>query len=381
MENMEKKYRHSGPSWNGEWDLPETGIRSSEDIDDDNIQSIFNVWALGDYGTGEHSSLLTGLERMIFDSCWPGAKVSRHEVNVHDGTTNSFKAEILSRRIKCDLATAQKFIEVFRGLQLRSQDVDRMISDGFEGLSFKNPEDLPKIFIRLVNIDGQLPELPVNPTVEYTDEGWVKYRLGYNNHGQLVPEDGEDEWDWPDPENDDLTAGGTPDVFRSIPIGWNSRREMTANGWQYTDPRERDFFSSWFPCQAENYRRLFKGIGDCNKHSDLSDIGKAIHADPEVEKLSRVQQSILWTKYNLQKAKLEQRTRVFADRLIKMVNRYSVNQKFNIDGKTLSMGQLIFKYQKEHRLNLSGVQWTQVWEVYKTKKQDQFRPDCSNVNF
>lgn len=380
-----------GWSWGGGWDMEEMGIRDPKDIDPDNVHTLFNVWALGDLGTREHqrplsdindNGMMTNLERMVFEDCWPGTKVSRHEINVSDGITNAFKAEILSKRIKCDVPTAQKLVETFRGLQLRAQDVDRLIRDGFEGMDFRNPEDLPRIFTRLVSIDSELPELPKNPTVEYTDEGYVKYRLGYNPRGQLVPIDnGEENWEWPDPTEDDLTDDGTPNAFRSIPIGWNNQLEVVDNKIRYADPRERDFFAEWFPKQQDSYRKLFAGIGNCLKHSDLEAIGKAIHSDPEVKKLDKIQQSILWTKYHLMKSRLEKRTQVFADKLRDFVKKYPVTRKFMIDGKRLSMGQLIYYYQRDHRLNLSGSQWTKIWIVYKAKRKNTFRPACSDINF
>jgi len=403
---MVKKYGSSGYSWSGEWDNQEDlGIRDPQDIDDDDVHSLFQVYALGDLGCREHNlsiekgGMLTNLERIIFESCWPGAKVSRHEVNVSDGTTNSFKAEILSKRLKCNVSTAQKLVEVFRGLQLRPKDVEKLLREGMDGMDFYNPEHLPVLYTKLVNLDMELPELPPNPTVEYTDEGWVKYRLGYNRMGQLVPETEEEEDDWPDPTEDDLLPGGTPDAFRSIPIGWNARKmiimeteEINVNFGDimeslmmkeiYEDPRERDFLDDWFPKQPMNYKRLYQDIGDCIKHKDLELIGKAMHSDPEMEKLDRIQQSMLWTKYKVHKDKLEHRTKVYLDKLIGFIRKYPVNKALNVRGKKQFMGQVLFDYQKNGKLNLSSRQWNTVWKAYKAKKgnSSQFRPSCSELN-
>lgn len=385
MENVEMKSSF-GWSWNGEWDLPtDTGARDPKDFDPDNVHSLFQVYALGDLGVREHckqlddnGGMMTGLERLTFESCWPGVKVSRHEVNVSDGTTNNFKAEILSRRIKCDVATAQHLIETFRGLQLRSQDVDQLIREGVNGWNFR--DHLPQIMLYLANLDMELPELPPNPHEEYTDEGWVKYKLGYNTHGQLVPESEEEEDEWPDPTEDDLLPGGTPDAFRSIPIGWNNKIEFVNGKWQYVDPKERDFFNVWYPKQAPNYKALWNGIRNCTKHRDLAEIGKAMHADPEMEKLDRVQQSMLWTRYGLQKSKLELRTKIFMEKMVKFVQKYPVTKKFRIEGRLISMGQLLYLYQKEERVNLSGAQWTKVWAAFKAKRNNTFRPSCSDLN-
>ena len=411
---MEKQVGGFGWSWNGEWDLPtDNGARDPKDFNPDDIHSLFRVYALGDLGVREHckqlddqgNGMMTGLERLMFESCWPGAKVSRHEVNVSDGTTNAFKAEILSRRIKCDIPTAQKLVETFRGLQLRSQDVDQLMLDGVNGWDFYKPEDLPMIMLYLNQIDMELPELPMNPTVEYTDEGYLKYKLGYTINGKLRPDPDDPSWneedDWPDPTEDDLISSGTPDAFRSIPIGWNSRIEQYfpwdyadtgkapegtgwhssyGSYWRYADPKERDFFNDWYPRQKANYKALWKGIMDCTKHKDLEAIGKAMHADPEMEKLDRVQQSMLWTRYGLQKSKLEHRTKRFADKMLKAVQKYPVTKKFRINGKVLSMGQLIFMYQKEQRINLSSAQWTKVWAAFKARRNNTFRPVCSELS-
>lgn len=382
-----------GWSWNGEWDLSsDSGARDPKDFDPDDIGSLFRVYALGDLGTREHSKqldgqggMMTGLERIIFETCWPGVKVSRHEINVSDGTTNVFKAEVLSRRIKCDIPTAQKLVETFRGLQLRSQDVEQLLKEGVNGMDFYEPVDLAKIMIYLNQIDMELPELPIEPSVEYTDEGYVKHKLGYNQAGQLVPLDNENDEekdnDWPDPTTEDLISNGTPNAFRSIPIGWNNRTEFVNGKWRYVDPKERDFFNSWFPRQKPNYKALWKGIMNCTKHRDLELIGKAMHADPEMEKLDRVQQSMLWTRYGLQKSKLEGRTKRFMDKMIKAVQKYPVTKKFRIDGQMLSMGQLIFLYQKERRINLSSGQWTKVWSAFKARRNNTFRPSCSELSF
>ena len=91
---MEKQVGGFGWSWNGEWDLPtDNGARDPKDFNPDDIHSLFRVYALGDLGVREHckqlddqgNGMMTGLERLMFESCWPGAKVSRHEVNVSDG--------------------------------------------------------------------------------------------------------------------------------------------------------------------------------------------------------------------------------------------------------------------------------------------------------
>jgi len=423
---MEKSVGGFGWTWNGEWEqFPDEGARDPRYFDPDDVHSLFKVYALGDLGVREHckqldeqgNGMMTGLERLMFESCWPGVKVSRHEVNVSDGTTNAFKAEVLSRRIKCDIPTAQKLIETFRGLQLRSQDVDQLVRDGVNGWDFYKPEDLPKIMVYLQQLDMELPELPPNPTVEYTDEGYVKYRLGYTVHGQLGPDPDDSSWneedDWPDPTEDDLTSDGTPDAFRSIPIGWNSQVEIFEPGfyasskvpqgngwhqevrtlefdgsqfqevwyWRYADPKERDFLSDWYPRQKANYKTLWKGIMNCTKHRDLELIGKAMHADPDMEKLDRVQQSMLWTRYSLQKSKLEHRTKRFMEKMIKAVQKYPVTKKFRINGKILTMGQLIFLYQKEQRMNLSSAQWTKVWAAFKARQNNTFRPNCSELNF
>jgi len=410
---MEKQVGGIGWSYSGDWaDFPDNGIREPRDIDPDDIHSLFRVYALGDLGVREHckqldeqgNGIMTGLERLIFESSWPGVKVSRHEINVSDGTTNAFKAEIISRRIKCDIPTAQKLVETFRGLQLRSKDVDQLMRNGVNGWDFYKPEDLPKIMVYLNQIDMELPELPLNPTVEYTDEGYLKYKLGYNVHGQLGPDPNDPSWneedDWPDPTEDDLTSDGTPNAFRSIPIGWNSQIEQyfpwdhfgrlpkgtgwhSVSGWywRYADPKERDFFNDWYPRQKANYKALWQGIMNCTKHKDLEMIGKAMHADPEMEKLDRVQQSMLWTRYSLQKSKLQNRTKRFMDKMIKAVQKYPVTKKFRINGKMLSMGQLIFMYQKEQRINLSSAQWTTVWAAFKARRNNTFRPVCSELGF
>jgi len=409
-EEMVKKYGSSGYSWNGEWDnQPDLGIRNPQDIDDDDVHSLFQVYALGDLGCREHNlsiekgGMLTNLERIIFETCWPGQKVSRHEINVSDGTTNSFKAEILSKRLKCNVSTAQKLVEVFRGLQLRPKDVEKLLREGMDGMDFYNPEHLGLIYQKLVNLDMELEELPKNPTVEYDENGWVKYKLGYNIHGQLGPDpedpSWDDEWEWPDPEEDDLLPGGTPDAFRSIPIGWNARKmivmeteEIDVNFGDimeslmmkeiYEDPRERDFLDDWFPKQPMNYKRLYQDIGDCIKHKDLELIGKAMHSDPEMEKLDRIQQSMLWTRYKVHKDKLEHRTKMYMDKLIEFIRKYPVNKALNIRGKKQFVGQVLFDYQKNGKLNLSSRQWNTVWKAYKAKKgnSSQFRPLCSQVH-
>ena len=357
---MEKQVGGFGWSYEGEWGFQQdNGIREPSDVNDDDIHSLFRVYALGDLGTREHSQMLTNMDRLTFDSCWPGLKVSRHEVNVFDGTTNSFKAEVLSQRIKCDIPTAQKLVETFRGLQLRSKDVDQLLKDGIDGRSFYEPADLPILFVKLVNLDMALPELPQNPTEQYTDEGYVRYRLGYTKGGYLVPEiedEDDDENQWPDPSEEDLTPMGTPDAFRSIPLGFYNQdkwlcqecyKEIRQNKglvrnpylraslrkslkeFELVSPQERpcqncsyydhyaedplteeqiylfserdwdktvicnyrlkeyepDFVENWYPKQQANYKALWKGIMNCTKHKDLEMIGKAMHADPEMEKL------------------------------------------------------------------------------------------------
>ena len=470
---MEKSVGGFGWSYEGEWGFnQDNGIRQPSDIDPDDIHSLFRVYALGDLGSRMHQlkigsmieneegeyediGIMTQIERMTYEDAWPGVKVSRHEVNVFDGTTNSFKAEVLSQRIKCDIPTAQKLIETFRGLQLRSQDVDQLLKEGIDGRSFYEPADLPILFVKLVNLDMALPELPQNPTEQYTDEGYIRYRLGYTKGSYLIPEvvgEDEDEDQWPDPSEEDLTPMGTPNAFRSIPLGFYNQDKWlcedcyneikqgrglvrnpklraslrkSINKFEQVPPQEKpchncsyydhfgkdpmtdeefymfserdwdktviceyrlkeyepDFVDNWYPKQKANYKALWRGIMNCTKHRDLELIGKAMHADPDMEKLDRVQQSMLWTRYSLQKSKLEHRTERFVEKMIGAVQKYPVTKKFRINGKMLTMGQLIFLYQKERRMNLSSAQWTKVWAAFKARRNNTFRPNCSELNF
>ena len=180
--NPRDQHPKNTPSWCGDWDFEETGVRSADDIDPDDIKSIFNVYALGDLGVHQHTEYLTQLERMVFQECWPGVKVSRHEIKTQETQPSVYDHAKLSKWLKVGSATAINLIETFKGLEMPWRDAVKIIRNGING--WKMPQDLNQIMMYLHDLDMELPELPENGRIMKRIMIRVGRQLG--NPGQLA---------------------------------------------------------------------------------------------------------------------------------------------------------------------------------------------------
>ena len=178
------------------------------EIELDEIHVLFDDRDYADCGfiaMAEHTTEMHSLDRIISESCYcpkNGGKVTHPRLLHSDGLTKHMRAEYISKRLQCNLSTAERFISDWRRLNLTPAIIETII----KGIQKKN--SLASASLYFSNLASQMPDPDLLDHYDTMD------RL----QDELI-----DSYDETDDEflmeQDELEHEAIPDSHTFIPVG------------------------------------------------------------------------------------------------------------------------------------------------------------------
>ena len=290
-----------------------------------------------------HTADMGGLQRIISEQCYNGARISDPRPDISDGLVFWQRPEWLSKKLKTDIHTAQRLIDAWISLEFTTKMVLKAIKymDGtlvWQIASKRSGGMMPLdhtveyAFAKTVNMAHALDAVTVHADEFIPDGTFVDEN---NLHSGYKPPDEEQEMR---DEEMDYYVPSIPVKF--IPVGLGPEDESTP----------------WIERQPQWIQDLIRNLKRINRLDELGAVGKAVFADKS-GLMTAVQTSVFWTEYNNRKEILESRTRRNFTKLYAFL--------LTTTKKPGWLGRYLFNLQKGGKLALSNLQWNKIWEVWK----------------
>jgi len=327
---------------------------------------------IGINGIAEHYAEMSQLNRMISQECYGGSKVSKMQPALGNEKLFWQKQEWIAKKLATDFATADKLIEAFKSLDLRTKEVMWCIEDilkeglhaGFvkytklAQLAVNEPEEQEDVWVmnEVERIEQYLADIS-----EDEDDEDLDLEI-FTEQEELLLEE-EEEMDQLElfPTEQYIPIGDDYEVFDDL--GRLSYNNDTYDEWANISPDKRP----WLRNQPRWYQRVVDEMYRLNE-KELSNLGKRFYNNSD--KLTPTQVGVFWTTFRNHKRKLERRTKSSFIKLLKFLKACS-----------WSLGRqrkYIYELQNaKGRLHLSNKQWSCIWKVVKrtpSSKQTSFLP-------
>ena len=192
------------------------------EIELDEIHSLFDDRDYADCGfiaMAEHTTEMHSLDRMISESCYcpkNGGKVTHPRLIHSDGLTKHMRAEYISKRLQCNLNTAERFISDWRRLNLTPAIIETII----KGIQKKG--SLASASLYFSNMASQMPDPDLLEHYDTMDR--LQDELAYSDDvtdEEFLMEQDEREYE------------PVPDTHTFIPVGHDEPEPKPTFSWRY----------------------------------------------------------------------------------------------------------------------------------------------------